>query len=64
MAAPLTPDAVGMILGGNLDLKPVVQCTGMADETCGTAVSTSALTQLDVHRCQAYARQLCCSHWS
>ena len=31
MAASLTPDAVGMILEGNLDLKPVVQCTGVTN---------------------------------
>ena len=33
MAASLTPDAVSMILGGNLDLKPVVQCTGKSTQT-------------------------------
>ncbi|KAL3155866.1 hypothetical protein ABBQ32_012870 [Trebouxia sp. C0010 RCD-2024] len=42
MAAPLTPDAVGMILGGNLDLKPVVQCTGVKLMQGSSAAATGA----------------------
>lgn len=42
MAASLTPDAVGMILGGNLDLKPVVQCTGVKLMQGSSAAATGA----------------------
>ena len=54
MAASLTPDAVGQILGGNLDLKPVMQCTGTIK-----CLRCSFVTSAPTHEEGAQVSSLC-----